>query len=318
MDQMLLVYLGFVSLEESGVVKQFSWNSFVNEVKSKRSNNKHLVAQVFWQFLQELLLQTLYAFEESFSNSAWETSTKCLRNSNSDSFELQTLLKTSHNAFFVQTVDTFVLPLVKMLLWRSTTPTSGTMPYLELVKGLFLLGLWRFALLLPSSPVDPLHKPFLKCDVRGRCQVIAFRQVLLRKQLEQLVQWQDLPWIQETSLRGVEEFILASGDILPSLLRVVSREEDESEQESKVKVSASSILFTLSSGENGLKAVCDETSSFLLLEQTLLAMGKALSCVQKQQQQHQKTLDQKLPLFLNNLVGLIIEHFDSRENKTTL
>ncbi len=66
MDQILLVYLGFVSLEESEVVKQFSWNSFVSEVKSKRSNNKYLVAQVFWQFLQELLLQTLYAFEESF------------------------------------------------------------------------------------------------------------------------------------------------------------------------------------------------------------------------------------------------------------
>jgi hypothetical protein len=85
-----------------------------------------------------------------------------LRNSNSDSFELQTLLKTSYDAFFVQSVDTFVLPLVKMLLWISTTPTSGTMPYLELGTGFFLLGLWCFASLLPSSPIDPLHKPFLK------------------------------------------------------------------------------------------------------------------------------------------------------------
>jgi hypothetical protein len=97
-----------------------------------------------------------------FSNSAWEVSAKCLRNSNSDNFELQTLLKNSYDAFFVQSVDTFVLPLVKMLLWISTTPTSSTMPYLELGKGFFLLGLWRFALLLPSSPVAPLHKPFLK------------------------------------------------------------------------------------------------------------------------------------------------------------
>jgi hypothetical protein len=47
-------------------IKQF----LCERSEKQTEQQEHLVAQVFWRFLQELFLQTLYAFEESFSNSA--------------------------------------------------------------------------------------------------------------------------------------------------------------------------------------------------------------------------------------------------------
>ncbi|KAK1933967.1 Midasin [Phytophthora citrophthora] len=110
-------------------------------------------------FVRELFVTTVLAFASTFSQ--WEE-VQCLLLQLADmpqTFDGKAqaaflkVLQDSSDSAFVSLIDQLVEPLV-----ASLTRTD----HAALGQSMTLLGLWRFALLLPSSPVDPVTKPLVK------------------------------------------------------------------------------------------------------------------------------------------------------------
>ncbi|RLN87173.1 hypothetical protein BBJ28_00016114, partial [Nothophytophthora sp. Chile5] len=141
------------------------------------------VASMTRSFLQELFVTTVLAFESTFQDEAaskrWaEIQTLLLQFSSSQEAattfdakaqsQLLKALRSSGDSTFVTLLDEFVAPFLTSLTKetsqqkkhrRSEAKVSNQSSFGE---SLVLLGLWRFALLLPSSPVDPVTKPLVK------------------------------------------------------------------------------------------------------------------------------------------------------------
>ncbi|CAH0474881.1 unnamed protein product [Peronospora belbahrii] len=124
-------------------------------------------------FVRELFIATVLAFESTFLEDSvfiqWkEIHSLLLQFADSmQTFDtnarakLLKALRTSEDHTFVTLVDVFVAPLVTSLTTEGEGQFSGCRTS-AVGESMVLLGLWRFALLLPSSPVDPVTKPLVK------------------------------------------------------------------------------------------------------------------------------------------------------------
>ncbi|KAG7401289.1 AAA ATPase midasin [Phytophthora boehmeriae] len=129
-------------------------------------------------FVKELFVATVLAFRTTFQTNCateqWkEIQAMLIQFSNSSrSFDTKTqtqllkALRTSGDSAFVALVDMLVAPLMKSLEMETTKPNNHSRGGRStLGESMMLLGLWRFALLLPSSPVDPVTKPLVKKEL---------------------------------------------------------------------------------------------------------------------------------------------------------
>lgn len=117
--------------------------------------------------LSELLVATILAFETTFASSEQWGDIKSalgqiLSGERSVSRKLLAALKHSSDASFVATIEPFVRPLFDAL---AAAAESESVSAVTVGEAFVLLGLWRFALLLPSSPVDPVTKPLVKKEM---------------------------------------------------------------------------------------------------------------------------------------------------------
>ncbi|TMW64993.1 hypothetical protein Poli38472_009160 [Pythium oligandrum] len=113
-----------------------------------------------WMDAQDLLGRLVLAQDGSFSDH--------------DKTALLRVLRTSSDASFVALVDELVSPLVSIFVQSKDTTSN-----LLLGEGFVLLGLWRFLLLLPSSPVDPVIKPLVKKEMlMNRVAMLAFQSTV--------------------------------------------------------------------------------------------------------------------------------------------
>ncbi|KAG2527895.1 hypothetical protein JM18_003447 [Phytophthora kernoviae] len=128
------------------------------------------ITNVSVSFVKELFVSTVLAFRSTFQTDCtteqWEEIQAMLVqfSDNSRSFDTEAqvqllkALRSSGDSTFVALVDELVVPLMMSL---ETTQLSHD-GQSTLGESMLLLGLWRFALLLPSSPVDPVTKPLVK------------------------------------------------------------------------------------------------------------------------------------------------------------
>ncbi|CAI5721444.1 unnamed protein product [Hyaloperonospora brassicae] len=121
-------------------------------------------------FVQELFVVTVLAFESTFQEACtWkEIQSHLLQLTNGSrtltayaQTKLLKALRTSEDETFVMLVDVLVAPLVVSMVSEDQEQNAGHPPG-AIGESMLLLGLWRFALLLPSSPVDPVTKPLVK------------------------------------------------------------------------------------------------------------------------------------------------------------
>lgn len=119
--------------------------------------------------LQELVVATLLAFETTFDSvEAWPSVQRMLAafvaaNGEADhTTELVRALKHSRDETFIGTLEPFVRPLLTSLTRLASTDSASPV---AIGETFVLVGLWRFALLLPSSPVDPVTKPLVKKEM---------------------------------------------------------------------------------------------------------------------------------------------------------
>ncbi|KAG1698288.1 hypothetical protein DVH05_015277 [Phytophthora capsici] len=122
-------------------------------------HGEEMISKTSASFVRELFVATVLAFESTFSQ--WEEVQRLLFqlvdmpqtfDGKVQSALLKSLQDSSDNTF-VALIKQLVEPLVSSL-----TRTD----HIALGQSMTLLGLWRFALLLPSSPVDPVTKPLVK------------------------------------------------------------------------------------------------------------------------------------------------------------
>ncbi|KAF1780308.1 P-loop containing nucleoside triphosphate hydrolase [Phytophthora cactorum] len=123
-------------------------------------------------FVRELFVATVLAFESTFqtdsASAQWEETQSLLLEfaDTSQSFDGKTqatllkALRTSSDSTFSTLVDALVAPLMTSLATAAKESNNGRRG--SLGESMVMLGLWRFALLLPSSPVDPVTKPLVK------------------------------------------------------------------------------------------------------------------------------------------------------------
>ncbi|KAL3666278.1 hypothetical protein V7S43_008529 [Phytophthora oleae] len=135
----------------------------LEKIKSHFSKGKTHAEQMMpsasASFVRELFVATVLAFESTFPQ--WEEVQRLLLQlaDKPQTFDgkvqaaLLKALQDSSDSTFVALIDHLVAPLVSSLSITSHTALGESMT---------LLGLWRFALLLPSSPVDPVTKPLVK------------------------------------------------------------------------------------------------------------------------------------------------------------
>ncbi|KAF4033085.1 ATPase family associated domain-containing protein 5 [Phytophthora infestans] len=117
-------------------------------------------------FVTELFVATVLAFESTFQT--WEELPTLLLQlaDKPQVFDDKTLthllkvLRTSSDSTFSTLVDSLVAPLMKSLVTAAREQHNCHRG--SLGESMVMLGLWRFALLLPSSPVDPVTKPLVK------------------------------------------------------------------------------------------------------------------------------------------------------------
>ncbi|CAH0485031.1 unnamed protein product [Peronospora farinosa] len=124
-------------------------------------------------FVRELFVATVLAFESTFPKDSvsvqWKEICSLLLQfaDSAQTFDasaqtkLLHALRTSEDNTFVTLVDVLVVPLVTTMSMKDKGQHSGRCSSV-IGESMMLLGLWRFALLLPSSPVDPVTKPLVK------------------------------------------------------------------------------------------------------------------------------------------------------------
>jgi midasin len=130
------------------------------------------MASTSMSFVRELFVATVLAFESTFQEDSASAQWKeiqillgkfvdsPLAFDVKDQAALLKALRTSEDSTFVTLVDSLVEPLMAALATEAKQQHVGSS--CSLGESMVMLGLWRFALLLPSSPVDPVTKPLVK------------------------------------------------------------------------------------------------------------------------------------------------------------
>ncbi|GMF26510.1 unnamed protein product [Phytophthora lilii] len=133
-----------------------------------------LMSSASRSFVRELFIATVLAFESTFQSEtatvSWEEMRDLLfqfgdRPLTFDAEAERTLLRalrTSTDSTFAKLVDALVVPLMKSMAIEVNMETTSQCSSSVLGETMVMLGLWRFALLLPSSPVDPVTKPLVE------------------------------------------------------------------------------------------------------------------------------------------------------------
>jgi MoxR-like ATPase len=122
------------------------------------------IADTFFPYeLFYLFLETVHSLKNSFSSDDFVALNAILRNptlwNSSQCGDLRRLLILSSNELFLDLVDPLVMPLFDLLRRSRSCQSSETTEYGE---ALIQLGLLRFHLLLPDSPLDPAREPEAK------------------------------------------------------------------------------------------------------------------------------------------------------------
>ncbi|ETP42508.1 hypothetical protein F442_10595 [Phytophthora nicotianae P10297] len=135
---------------------------------SEQTQAGKMILSTSISYVSELFVATVLAFESSFPSAQWEEIQPLLLQfaHTSQTFDGKTqatllkALRTSSDNTFSTLIDTLVVPLMTSLTKAAKEQQSGSRSALG--ESMVMLGLWRFALLLPSSPVDPVTKPLVK------------------------------------------------------------------------------------------------------------------------------------------------------------
>ncbi|OWZ18792.1 Midasin-like protein [Phytophthora megakarya] len=148
----------------------------LEKIKTHYSTEQTQTGKMMWNasvsYVRGLFVATVLAFESTFrmdpEGAQWtEIQTLLFQflehpqtfDARSQSALLKALL-TSDDSTFVALVGTLVTPLITSLNTVDKGLEDGRLG--SLGETMTMLGLWRFALLLPSSPVDPVTKPLVK------------------------------------------------------------------------------------------------------------------------------------------------------------
>ncbi|KAL4085986.1 hypothetical protein PRIC1_014609 [Phytophthora ramorum] len=134
-----------------------------------------MMSSTSMSFVRELFVATVLAFESTFASESvsaqWkEIETLLLQLVESpEMFDgkaqaaLLKALRCSEDSTFGTLVDALVVPLMTSLVSDASQQHNGRRDSSSTIgESMVMLGLWRFALLLPSSPVDPVTKPLVK------------------------------------------------------------------------------------------------------------------------------------------------------------
>uniref|UniRef100_K3X0F1 Midasin n=1 Tax=Globisporangium ultimum (strain ATCC 200006 / CBS 805.95 / DAOM BR144) TaxID=431595 RepID=K3X0F1_GLOUD len=121
------------------------------------------------ELLMELFVSTVLAFEATFRDKEqWTNVLQLLQSldndSNANHLSLLAALKQSSDVTFVATIDEFVRPFLATFS-TSKSSLSENVSASSCGESFVLLGLWRFILLVPASPVDPVTKPLVKKEM---------------------------------------------------------------------------------------------------------------------------------------------------------
>ncbi|GAB9472243.1 hypothetical protein Gpo141_00009426 [Globisporangium polare] len=120
-------------------------------------------------FLKELFASTVLAFEETFaSQNDWFRVKELLAqfiggDENPVNKTLLAALKKSGDETFVASIEEFARAFLSSLVIKAAE--NETVSASSFGESFVLLGLWRFTLLMPSSPVDPVTKPLVKKEM---------------------------------------------------------------------------------------------------------------------------------------------------------
>ncbi|KAI9911746.1 hypothetical protein PsorP6_009691 [Peronosclerospora sorghi] len=126
-------------------------------------------------FVRELFLATVLAFQSTFQNESMPAQWRMIQSlllqfvkaprtfDGETQAKLLKALQASEDERFVALIDVFVMPLLASLT-TETQEQCHDHRIRVIGDSMVFLGLWRFALLLPSSPVDPATKPSVKKD----------------------------------------------------------------------------------------------------------------------------------------------------------
>uniref|UniRef100_M4C1N6 Midasin n=1 Tax=Hyaloperonospora arabidopsidis (strain Emoy2) TaxID=559515 RepID=M4C1N6_HYAAE len=150
------------------------------ETQQPESETRMLSANI--SLVKELFLTTVLAFESTFQETCvWKEIQSLLSQLTygSETFDgnsqakLLKAMQTSKDGTFVMLVDVLVAPLMTSMVLKEQ---HAGCPPSAMGESMVLLGLWRFALLLPSSPGDPVTKPLVKREnFLGRLAVLTMQ-----------------------------------------------------------------------------------------------------------------------------------------------
>ncbi|TDH69545.1 hypothetical protein CCR75_002271 [Bremia lactucae] len=152
----------------------------LKQIKKHFANDQfqagRMIANVSICYVRELFVATVLAFESTFQKdlelNQWEEVQQLLVQLTSSAqfggqaqSRLLKALQNSSDSTFVALLDTLVAPLMTALataIRKQGNCESNWEFYSALGESMVMLGLWRFAFLLPSLPVDPAKKPVVK------------------------------------------------------------------------------------------------------------------------------------------------------------
>ncbi|GMG16964.1 unnamed protein product [Phytophthora fragariaefolia] len=128
-----------------------------------------------FSFIRELFVTTVLAFESTFQNDSEQTQWTEIQTLLTQFTEtpltfdasaqmlLLRALRTSTDSTFVSLVDSLVAPFMMSASVEASLLHNDQIAVQRAIgESMVALGLWRFALLIPSSPVDPVTKPLVK------------------------------------------------------------------------------------------------------------------------------------------------------------
>lgn len=143
----------------------------LKKLKQYLANNVHNSANRVQtsteSYVKELFVATVVPFASTFSEEVWTDIVAVLLQvednlaTKDTKRTLETLLKSTSDPVLADTVSDFVPPIVGVLTGDNV---SGDI-YRGYGEALLLVGLWRFVLVLPQSPVDPVTKPLVKKEI---------------------------------------------------------------------------------------------------------------------------------------------------------
>lgn len=139
-------------------------------ISSQAQSSKQMVATTR-TLLKDLFVSTVLAFESTFKDteqwgSVQNMLAECMKTDNVGSVDdsLLSALKQSSDESFVASIDEFARPFLASLAKKKHGGTESVSAS-SFGESFVLLGLWRFMLLLPASPVDPVTKPLVKKEM---------------------------------------------------------------------------------------------------------------------------------------------------------